>query len=71
MTLGSFTHNGTRIDVERGWSNFDGIVYRLIDAKTGQEIAVSSHRGLELAEDGDEDALAAGLRGVLRRSARF
>lgn len=65
MTLGSFTVDGKKIDVERGWTHFDGIVYRLIDAKTRKEIAVSCHRGLDLAEDADKDALAAGLRMVL------
>lgn len=65
MTLGTFTHNGARIDVERGWSYIDGIVYRLIDAKTHKEIAVSSHRGLDLDEGPDQAALAAGLRTVL------
>jgi hypothetical protein len=65
VRLGSFTVDGKQIEVERGWSHFDGIVYRLIDAKTRKEIAVSRHRGLDLVEDGDQDALAAGLRTVL------
>jgi len=65
MSIGSFTLGGRKINVERGWSHFDGIVYRLIDATTRTEIAVSRHRGLDLAEDVDQDALAAGLRTVL------
>lgn len=66
MNVGSFPHAGKQIDVERGWSAFDGVIYRLVDAKTREEIAVSRHRGLDLAEDGQDKELAAGLRAGLR-----
>lgn len=68
--LGSFTAGETRVDIHRGWSNFDGIVHRFVQANTCQEIAVSSHRGLDIADSTgfDQAELKAGLRKVLGRS---
>lgn len=72
MTLGSFTLDGKRIDVEPDYSQIDGRVYRLIQADSRQQVAVTTYRGFEVT-DGvpfGKDDLHAGLRGVLQRSTR-
>lgn len=70
MILGSFTVNGEKIDVQPDYSHIDGRFYHLTLA--GQEIARTTYRGLRLPKGSPfaKADLQAGLRGVLRRSAR-
>lgn len=73
MTLGSFTLGGKRIDVESDWSDIDGRVYRFIQADPRQQVAVTTRKGLSVAEGapfGKTD-LQDGLLSVLRRPSRI
>jgi hypothetical protein len=67
--LGSFSLSGKRIDVQREWSDIDGIFHRLIQADPRKEVARTGYRGFRLSEgvELDEAALIAGLRDVLRK----
>jgi len=72
MTLGSFKLGGKTINVEPDYTQIDGRIYRLIQADTGQQVAVTTYRGLNVADYAPfkKAALQDGLRSVLRQSAR-
>lgn len=71
MTLGSFTIDGRTINVSTDYNNVDGLVYRFVQADTERQIAVTTYRGMDLA-DGvrySKVELQRGLESV-RRGAR-
>lgn len=73
MTIGSFTVDDKQIKVESDYSHVDGRIYRLIRADTQAQVAVTTYRGLAVA-DGvgfSTQALQDGLRNVLRQSSRL
>jgi len=71
MILGSFTIDGEQINVQPDYSHIDGRFYHLT-LSSGQEVAVTTYKGLSVPEGSpfDAKALQAGLRTVLRRSTR-
>jgi len=71
MILGSFTIDGEQINVTPDYNSIDGRFYHLTLA-SGQEVAVTTYRGLSVTEDSpfDKASVQAGLRDVLRRSTR-
>jgi hypothetical protein len=72
MTIGSFTLDGTTINVSTDYNSIDGLVYRFVQADTEQEVAATSYRGIDLA-DGvkySKVELQRGLETVRRRARR-
>jgi len=70
--IGSFTLSGKTINIENDYNHIDGMVYRFIQADTGQEVAATSYRGIDLA-DGvkyTEVELQRGLETVCRQARR-
>lgn len=48
--IGSFALNGKTINIKADYNNVDGRFYRFIQADTQKEVAVTSYRGIDLAE---------------------
>ena len=73
MTLGSFTIDGQRIEVETDYSPIDGVVHKFIvvAGESREQIAVTTYRGIEVVDDrfpkGD---LQRGLNVIRRRAVR-
>lgn len=72
MTIGSFTVGGKQIKVEPDYSHIDGRIYRLIRVDTQKQVAVTTYKGLDVADGVSftKKALQEGLRSVLRQSSR-
>jgi hypothetical protein len=70
MNLGSFDVNGTHIKVATDYADPDGLVYTLTDASSQVQLAVTTYRGLDVAEGApfSKDDLQAGLSTVLKRA---
>lgn len=73
MRLGSFSIDNKAINVEHNdYNHIDGVTYKFLEAASGKELAVTTYRGVNVAEGVSftEAALQDGLRKVLRQSAR-
>lgn len=72
MSIGSFTLDGKTISVESDYNHIDGVFYRFVQADTQQEIAVTSYRGIDLAQgvQCSKAKLQDGLRAVRRKAFR-
>lgn len=73
MTIGSFTVDGKRIEVETDYSHVDGVVHKfiLVDGESREQIAVTTYRGIEVADDRFTKAdLQRGLNVVRRQATR-
>lgn len=70
--IGSFTLDGRTINVCADYSHIDGRVYKLVDASSQRQLAVTTYRGLDVADEAwsHKAALQDGLRAVLRRASR-
>lgn len=49
MRLGSFTLDGTTINVDTDFDQITGLIYRFVRADSGHQIAVTTYKGMELA----------------------
>lgn len=71
MTLGSFTLDDTTIDITADYSHIDGRVYKLVEARSKRQVAVTTYRGLDVADSRfSKGDLEDGLRKVLRQAVR-
>jgi len=70
--IGSFTVGDTTITVSTDYSHIDGRVYKLTDAKTQEQVAVTSYRGMDLAAgvQYSKAELQRGLESVRRKTRR-
>jgi hypothetical protein len=68
MRLGSFTLDGTTINVDTGYNHVDGVVYHFTQAKNEKPVAVTTYRGIKLAVGAkfDKADLQRGLDSVRR-----
>jgi hypothetical protein len=70
--IGSFALNGKTINIKADYNNVDGRFYRFIQADTQKEVAVTSYRGIDLAEGVQytKAELQRGLESVRRKTRR-
>jgi len=69
--IGSFTIGGATINVDSDYSHIDGVFYKLIEAGSQHQVAVTTYRGLNVADGRFSKAeLQDGLRTVLRRASQ-
>jgi hypothetical protein len=70
--IGSFTVDGKTINVSTDYSHVDGRVYRLTDASSDRQVAFTTYRGLNVADETrfSKRDLQDGLRAVLRQASR-
>lgn len=50
MRIGSFTLNSTTINIDTDYNNIDGMVYCFTQARNDTPIAVTTYRGIKLAD---------------------
>lgn len=48
MRLGSFTLDGTTINVDTGFDQVIGLIYRFVRADNGHQVAVTTHKGMDI-----------------------
>ena len=73
MTIGSFTVNGKRIEVETSYDNISGLVYQFFvgAGKSRKQVAVTTYRGIDVADDRFTKAdLQRGLNVIRRQATR-
>jgi len=70
--IGSFTVGDKTINVSTDYSHVDGRVYLLTDAKSQEQVACTTYRGLNVVDEFglSKRDLQDGLRAVLRQAAR-
>jgi hypothetical protein len=72
VSIGSFTVDGKTISVESDYNHIDGVTYQLVQADSKEVVAVTTYRGLDVAEGVtfSEKDLNAGLRSIVRKAVR-